>query len=75
MKKKRIILAVVSCLVVLSVTIGSFMLFRTPKAKAAENEYIQATETKGLKYSKDITDNGDGTYLLNLDTYTTETVK
>ena len=75
MKKKRIILAVVSCLVMLSVTIGSFMLFRTPKAKAAENEYIQATETKGLKYSKDITDNGDGTYLLNLDTYTTETVK
>lgn len=75
MKKKRIILAVVSCLVVLSVTIGSFMLFRTPKAKAAESDYIQATETKGLKYSKDITDNGDGTYLLNLDTYTTETVK
>lgn len=75
MKKKRIILAVVSCLVVLSVTIGSFMLFRTPKAEAAESDYIQATETKGLKYSKDITDNGDGTYLLNLDTYTTETVK
>lgn len=75
MKKKKIFLIIVSCLIMLSVTIGSFVMLRPPKAEAATEEYIQATETQGLNMSKTVEDNGDGTYMLKLDTYTTKTIK